>query len=202
MTTEHFPTPKKRMKHNYIDNKKLYTEMVKYINQVNEAKEKGIPKEKWPVINDYIGKSVYDIAINLARKSNFSGYSYKDDMIGDAIENCLMYIHNFNPDKSNNPFAYFTQIMYYAFLRRIGKEQKQQYIRQKSMIESVTMNTVADMAAEDSTQFAGALDFDMDKYKNFVDKFETTNKIKSKKKKGLENFMEEEDVTTDNSTDD
>ena len=56
---------------------------------------------------------------------------FRDDMISDGIENCVQYIHNFDPAKSKNPFAYFTQIIHYAFLRRIQKEKKQLDIKTK-----------------------------------------------------------------------
>ena len=97
-------------------------------SKVIEAEDTG---EKRPPVNEYIGKCFLDIAQHLAQKPNFTNYPYKDEMISDAIENCLLYAHNFNPDKSKNPFSYFTQITYYAFLRRIEKEKKQQYIKYK-----------------------------------------------------------------------
>ena len=100
----------------YVDNKRLYAEMIKYINSYNEAKKEG--KEP-PVASNYIGQCIWLIANNLSTNRNFIDYTYREDMIGDAIENCFRYLHNFDPEKSTNPFAYFTQIMYYAFLRRI-----------------------------------------------------------------------------------
>ena len=57
-------------------------------------------------------------------------------MISDGVENCLQYLDNFNPTKSNNPFAYFTQIIYYAFVRRIQKEKKQVKVKQKMIMEA------------------------------------------------------------------
>lgn len=191
----------------YVDNKKFYTEMVKYITKINEAKEAGLPKEEWPRVTNYIGKSILDIATRLSTAGNFSSYTFRDEMVNDAVENCLMYIHNFNPDKSKNPFAYFTQISYFAFIRRIKKEQKHQYIRQKFMIDSITMNNIVDMSAEDGAHFNAMhidLGFNAEKYQSFVDKFESTNNVKKKPKKGLENFIEDTDdkSSTDNRTDD
>lgn len=187
---------KKKQPIHYVDNKRLYTEMVKYITALNEAKELDIPKEKYPRVPEYVGYAISKIAKRLSTKPNFIGYTFREEMEGDAIENCLMYIHNFNPDKSKNPFAYFTQIMYFAFIRRIQKEQKQQYIKQKSMIESITMNTLVDMSAEDGAHFTAMnsqLDFNMDKYSDFIDKFEKSNKIKKKPKKGIEKFIDEDE---------
>ena len=112
----------------YIDNEKFFEEMSAWKKMVIEAEDMG---EKRPPVNNYIGKCFLDIAVHLSQKPNFTNYPYKDEMISDAVENCLLYAHNFNPEKSKNPFSYFTQITYYAFLRRIEKEKKQQYIKFK-----------------------------------------------------------------------
>ena len=116
-------------KRNYVNNKDLLEALIQYKKDCREAEDAG---EEIPRVPDYIGKCIFQIATRLATKPNFSGYSYKEDMISDGIENCLQYIGNFNPEKSQNPFAYFTQIIWYAFLRRIQKEKKQMYIRFKS----------------------------------------------------------------------
>ena len=178
----------------YVDNKKLYTEMVVYLNRLNEAKAAEIPQDQWPRVPEYIGTAIYMIATRLATRPNFIGYTYREEMIGDGIENCLMYLHNFNPDKSKNPFAYFTQIIWYAFIRRIQKEQKQQYIKHKSLVNSSIMNTLVEMAPDDVSHFNAAyVHFDADKSKDLVDKFEKTNKIKQAKPKGLEKFIGDDD---------
>ena len=119
----------KRKTRNHVNNADLFEALCNYKTSCREAEDAGEPKPRVP---DYIGTCIYQIATRLATKPNFSGYSYKEDMISDGIENCLLYIGNFNPDKSQNPFAYFTQIIWYAFLRRIQKEKKQMYIRFKS----------------------------------------------------------------------
>ena len=111
------------MKENhYVDNKKFFGEMCDWKEKVKEAEDSGEPR---PPVSDYIGECFLKIAERLSRRPNFINYTYRDEMISDGIENCLQYAHNFNPDKSKNPFAYFTQIIYYAFLRRITKEKKQ-----------------------------------------------------------------------------
>jgi DNA-directed RNA polymerase specialized sigma24 family protein len=115
-------------------------------------------------------------------------------MVGDAIENCFRYLHNFDPEKSSNPFAYFTQIMYYAFLRRIDKEKKQSYIRYKSMENSIVMNTLVEMAPDDQSHFnAFMVTMDMDKLSALSEKYEAKTTVKATKKKGLENFFGDED---------
>lgn len=178
----------------YVDNKKLYTEMVKYLNRLNDAKSQGVAEKDLPRVPDYIGRAIFMIANRLSTRPNFIGYTYRDEMVSDGIENCLMYLHNFNPDKSKNPFAYFTQIIYYAFIRRIQKEQKQQYIKHKSMINSSIMNTLVEMAPDDASHFnAVYVHMDADKSKDLVDKFEKSNKIKKTKKKGLEKFIGDEE---------
>jgi hypothetical protein len=116
----------RRKPENYIDNKKFLEEMLKYKKEVRAAKRE---KREKPGVNDYIGKCFLDIATNLARKPNFVNYVFKEEMIGDGIENCLMYVDNFDPKKSKNPFAFFTQIIFYSFLRRIQKEKKHLYTK-------------------------------------------------------------------------
>lgn len=120
-----------KIKVNYIDNEKFLTVLMDYLDQCKLAKKEGIED---PPIPNYLGECFYKIAVNLARAPNFCNYSYKDDMISDGIENALMYFKNFDPNKSKNPpnpFSYFTQIIWFAFIRRIGKEKKQSYIKYK-----------------------------------------------------------------------
>jgi hypothetical protein len=114
----------------YIDNKVFYAEMVKWKEVV--VAERAADR-KTPPVTDYIGKCFLDIATHLSYRPNFINYPYREEMIGDGIENCLMYASNFDPSKSKNPFSYFTQIIYFAFLRRIAKEKKQMYIRYKML---------------------------------------------------------------------
>ena len=114
----------------YVDNKKFFAEMVAWKKLVKEAEDLDDPK---PQVTEYIGECFLLIAERLSTRPNFINYPFRDDMVGDAIENCLMYASNFDPDKSSNPFAYFTQITYFAFLRRIKKEKDQDKIKYKLM---------------------------------------------------------------------
>ncbi len=118
---------RKRSEH-YVNNKEFLAAIVAYKKSIVDAEEAGKPK---PRITNYLGECFLKIATHLSYKPNFVNYMFKDDMICDGIENCVQYINNFNPEKSKNPFAYFTQIIHYAFLRRIQKEKKQLEIRQK-----------------------------------------------------------------------
>jgi DNA-directed RNA polymerase specialized sigma24 family protein len=126
----------KRATRNYVNNADLLAALLEYQKDCREAEDAG---DERPRVPDYIGTCIFQIATRLATKPNFSGYSYKEDMISDGIENCLLYINNFNSEKSQNPFAYFTQIIWYAFLRRIQKEKKQMYIRFKSSQQLITL---------------------------------------------------------------
>lgn len=123
---------KKKSEH-YVNNKEFLAAMVEYKKIVNKAKRN---KLKNPPVPDYIGECFLKIANHLSYRPNFINYTYRDDMISDGIENCLTYLNNFNPEKSNNPFAYFTQIIYYAFVRRIQKEKKQVIIKQRMIQEA------------------------------------------------------------------
>ena len=116
----------------YVNNKEFLAAMVEFRNSVREAEKLGKDKPRVP---NYVGECFLKIANHLSYRPNFINYTYRDDMISDGIENCLQYLHNFNPDKSNNPFAYFTQIIYYAFIRRIQKEKKQTTIKQRMIAE-------------------------------------------------------------------
>jgi len=118
---------RKRSEH-YVNNKEFLAALIRYREDVEIAE---IQKKEKPRIPRYIGECFLKIATHLSFKPNFVNYMFKEDMISDGIENCVQYIHNFNPEKSQNPFAYFTQIIHYAFLRRIQKEKKQLEIKNK-----------------------------------------------------------------------
>lgn len=178
----------KRKTRNYVNNADLLAALIAYQKDCREAEDAG---EDRPRVPDYIGTCIYQIATRLATKPNFSGYSYKEDMISDGIENCLLYINNFNPEKSQNPFAYFTQIIYYAFLRRIQKEKKQLYIKHKSFENSMVMNTLVDMSPEDQSHFNSAYINVTEKLGDLVEKFEKKTPPKPAKKKGVEKFIED-----------
>jgi DNA-directed RNA polymerase specialized sigma subunit len=114
----------------YVDNKKFLQALIEYRQSVDEASAKG---EEPPIVSKYIGECFIKIATHLSYKSNFINYTFKDDMISDGIENCLTAVAKFDPAKSSNPFAYYTQVIYFAFIRRIQKEKKQQATKYKLM---------------------------------------------------------------------
>ena len=123
---------KKKSEH-YVNNKEFLQAMIEYKDRCDKADKR---KRKRPPVTNYIGECFLKIANHLSYRPNFINYTFRDDMISDGIENCLQYLDNFNPAKSNNPFAYFTQIIYYAFVRRIQKEKKQVIIKQKLIHEN------------------------------------------------------------------
>lgn len=118
---------KKKPEH-YVNNRELLDALIVYRNKVAEAKDKKLPK---PKVTNYLGDCFLKIATHLSYKPNFVNYMFREDMISDGVENCIQYIHNFDPQKSTNPFAYFTQIIHYAFIRRINKEKRQLEIKNK-----------------------------------------------------------------------
>jgi hypothetical protein len=156
---------RKRSVH-YVNNKDFLNALIEYRNQSIEIAEKEIPDfkvedlKKWnspnkPKVPNYIGECFLKIANHLSYKPNFVNYMFKDDMICDGIENCLQYINNFDPEKSQNPFAYFTQIIHYAFLRRIQREKKQMEIKNK-IIERTGYTEVFE---GDSSEWSNYSDF-------------------------------------------
>lgn len=128
----------KRIKKNYVNNNDLLEALIEYKKEYRETLRLGIQK---PKVSNYIGECIFSIATNLSKKPNFYSYTFREDMIMDGVENCLAYIHNFDENKTTrNPFAYITQIVYYAFLRKIAKEKKQMYIKFKNSQELVSMS--------------------------------------------------------------
>ena len=144
--------PRKKSEH-YVNNKQLLEALIVYRAEVAHAKENDLPK---PRITNYLGECFLKIATHLSYKPNFVNYMFRDDMISDGIEHCVQYIHNFDPEKSRNPFAYFTQIIHYAFLRRIQKEKKQLDIKTK-IIEKSGYDEV--MTVDDSAMSGSSSDY-------------------------------------------
>lgn len=179
------------MAEHYIDNKTFYEAIKQHRNNIKQAEADGKPK---PIIPNYIGSCILLIANRLATKPNFINYSYKDEMISDGVENCIMYIDNFDPEKSKNPFAYFTQIIHYAFIRRIQKEKKQQYIKIKNMENSFIFSELADHIEGHEADMGVSKSnfFDNEITSEFVKNFESSMEKKKKvePKVGVEKFIE------------
>ena len=152
------PRTRKRSEH-YVNNKEFLAAIIAYKDSIALAEKRGEPK---PRITNYLGECFLKIATHLSYKPNFVNYMFKDDMVCDGIENCVQYINNFNPEKSKNPFAYFTQIIHYAFLRRIQKEKKQLEIKTKIIERSgydevMTVDEGANGTSSDYNQIKDAV---------------------------------------------
>ena len=147
---------KAKNKPHYVDNKKFLQAMIEYRDKCKKAEEKN---RKKPDVTNYIGECFLKIANHLYYRPNFINYTYRDDMISDGIENCLQYMNNFDPDKSDNPFAYFTQIIYYAFIRRIQKEKKQMQVKAKIIANAGVENMMDQLEGDDAQYQSQMLDF-------------------------------------------
>ena len=167
------------MTNHYVDNKKFFQEMTDWKKRVRDAEESDDPT---PQVTEYIGECFLLIAERLATRPNFVNYPYKEEMIGDAIENCLVAANNFDPDKSSNPFAYFTQITYFAFLRRIQREKKQDTIKYKMMGAADAKGELASILDPDGNSTDPYADY-LKLNPSDVVKTETTKKKKTRKKK-------------------
>jgi hypothetical protein len=183
-----------KRKLHYVNNPEFLKEMKLHIDAVKKAKKLGKPS---PQVSNYIGECIVSIASKLANKPNFVNYPFREEMISDGIENSLQYLNNFNPAKSSNPFAYFTQIIYYAFVRRIQREKKHLATKYRIIEESLI-----DLSQEDginSNQKYGS-DYADANMHEFLQNFEKSQeekkrKIKSSKKKaakkvGFEKIIE------------
>ena len=169
---------KAKLKPHYVDNKKFLSAMVEHRLKCQKAEDK---KRKPPEVTNYIGECFLKIANHLSYRPNFINYTYRDDMISDGIENCLQYMRNFNPEKSNNPFAYFTQIIYYAFIRRIQKEKKQQDVKAKLIATSGSEMMLDTLVGDDAQYKNQMLEFLQRNVKESVPS--EPKKVKKKKKK-------------------
>ena len=177
----------KKQKH-YINNPDFLKALIEYKAACKEAKKNKKPD---PAIPNYIGECFMKIAEGLSHKPNFINYTYRDEMMSDGIENCLQYFNNFDPSKSKNPFAYFTQVIYFAFLRRIQKEKKQLYVKYKATEQFGILDEGEMMEFDDGT----TVQFEMyDNIAEFIENYEDAKKNKkdlANKKKGIEKFLEE-----------
>lgn len=175
--------PAADIERHYVDKEEFYQALVDRTKLVKEAEDADEPK---PQATDFIGTCVMDICYNLARKHQFSGYHFKDEMIADAIYHCIRYIDSFNIEKSNNPFSYFTQAAYYQFIKRIQLEKEQLYIRCKSTMGSniFTESLEHDQAGNDiHTQDNNEMDTDFMEF--YINEYETKATAKKAKAKAV-----------------
>ncbi len=176
-------------KQHYVNNKQFLEAITEWKEKVKDAESLG---EERPPVTDYIGECFLKIAQHLSFRPNFINYTFKEEMIGDGIENCLQYVNNFDPEKSKNPFSYFTQIIYYAFIRRIQKEKKQTHTKHK-IIEKSMMATFDQNPLDDTNYGNQYMDY---LQKNMLPQdgqevYKANSSKKKEIKKSLENFYEE-----------
>jgi len=162
-----------KKKVHYVNNKEFLAAIVERKELLKEAEESDLPK---PQVTNYLGECILKIANHLSYRPNFINYTYRDEMISDGIENSLQYIDNFDPEKSKNPFAYFTQIIYFAFIRRITKEKKQQKIKDKLLRRSNIQDMIAVQAHDDESDYQA-------QYLEFLEKYSFGDDDEDDKKK-------------------
>lgn len=172
----------------YVNNAEMLEAIKKYKADLQEARDNGTEE---PRIPEYLGECVLKIATRLSHKHNFINYSYRDDMILDGIENCIQCIDSFDPNKSSNPFSYFTQVIYFAFLRRIAKEKKQSYIKGR-LIQEMPFESFELQDHDDNADFVNAYTAFIQANSNFDDSFIKKKEKKKKVEQSLENFLDEE----------
>jgi DNA-directed RNA polymerase specialized sigma24 family protein len=162
----------------YVDNATLYKSLVEWQAQIKEAAKNKQPRPQLP---DYVAEAMFKMAHRLSQKAGFVNYTFKEDMIGDALESCLRYIHNFNPEKSTNAFAYITQIVHNAFIRRIQKEQKQLYVKMRIVDEAEFVNSYERQGHDKGTYNNSYVTYLQENVGDVITKFESWKEAKKSK---------------------
>jgi len=181
----------------YVDNRLLYTHLCAWLKDLKKANKKKGPVIK-PPIPEYVAESMVKMANHFSQKAGFVNYTYREDMVGDALESCIRYIHNFDPTKSNNAFAYITQIIHNAFIRRIQKEQKQLYVKMRIIDDTDFTDSYERQDGDHSHYNNSYVTYLQENKGDVIQKFESwkeSKKSKSNKKKEtkLVGLFEEED---------
>lgn len=153
----------------YVDNKKFLEELKKHRVAVLKADDKGKARPRLP---EYIGECFLKIATRLSYKPNFVNYTFRDDMISDGVENCLVYVHNFDPSKSSNPFGYFTQIIHFAFIRRIQREKKHTYIKYKLLEKAIIDGDTADTPRDGGQMQVDSTMLSFENVQEFINRYD------------------------------
>lgn len=188
-------TNKKKKNNHYVDNKLFLEHMIDYREKYLKSLENG---EEKPRASDYIGRAILLIAENYANKSNFRNYPFKQDMIYDAVETCLKYMHNFDPAKSKTgPLSYFTRTIHFAFLNRIKKEKKELGIKQKFLHNLYFEGLLLDQEI-DTNQYEAKIDLDNPYMSELVESLDNKKKEDKEKRDREKN---KETVATANTVD-
>ena len=153
----------------YINNHDFLDALIAYRRDSVMAKRR---KQIMPRIPEFIGECFLKIATHLSYKPNFVNYTFREDMISDGIENCLVYMHNFNPKKSKNPFGYFTSVIFYAFVRRIQRERKHTYLRYKLIEQAVISGDTQTTHAGGGQYHVDSAMLAFDNVREFIQRFD------------------------------
>lgn len=167
MTEQKIKLNKKQHIH-YIDNNKFDAALREHKEKCNEADALGIEKDSidYPRISNYLGTCITKICLKLSSRGNFSGYTYKDEMVSDAQYICIKYFNNFDPDRGFKGFSYFSRIAWQAFIARIGKEKNQEVVKYeilKHELHNSNLSTYQDIDLDQ--QEHGKIDIDSDYYR-------------------------------------
>ena len=177
------------MANNYVDNEKLFRVLSEWKETYTEAKEND---QETPRLPEYVGYVIIEIAERSSKRYQFRNYPFREEMVSDGIETCIKYIHNFDPEKSSNPFSYLTQIIYFSFLNRIKKEKKELYIKQKTLQNTYFEGLLSDQPL-DEAGYNINVDLDNPYMAELVETVDAKKaEAKTKKKRKLENFYDEE----------
>jgi hypothetical protein len=189
---------KPKEKPHYVNNADFSTAVVEYVRSVNEAEKKGEPR---PIVPNYVAECLLKISERLSHKSNFVRYTYREEMVMDAVENCLKALGNYDVEAATrggkpNAFGYFTQISWYAFLRRIQKEKKQQDLKLRYIAESGLDEFMIDPdedpeVAKVVQSFVDGLRRRIDDVKDKDQKFTTYKKKVTNRRKGTDSDLTE-----------
>jgi DNA-directed RNA polymerase specialized sigma24 family protein len=198
MTDQKTPQPPKTT--HYVDNRLLLASLIEWQKQLKIADKKKVDR---PPVPDYVAECMLKMSTRLSQKSGFINYSYREDMIGDSLESCLRYIHNFNPALSTNPFAYITQIVHNAFIRRIQKEQKQLYVKMRLVDEADFLHSYDRQDGDNTSYNNSYVTYLQENKGDVISKFENWKEQKKskasakKKAAALDALFAEEDKADD-----
>lgn len=174
----------------YVNNAEMLEAIKQYKADLKEARDSSTEE---PRIPEYLGECILKIATRLSHKFNFINYSYRDDMILDGVENCMHCMNSFDPTKSSNPFSYFTQVIYFAFLRRISKEKKQSYIKGR-LLKEMPFESFELQGHDEDGDFMNAYSEFVQAHSNFDDSFikKKEKVVKVKTDPSLNAFLEQD----------
>ena len=187
MTGPRFKKPRSMGPH-YVNNKDFYRALAEHRENVLAYQRPGsnLPE---PRASDYIGRCIMLICERLSLKPNFVGYSHRDEMVDDAVTNCSAAINNFNPEKSNNPFSYFTSIAYNAFLRRIQDEKNEKYAKCKNLLRMTSLGQENSYMEGDDDRAYRRTALEIDSYIADFERKVSRRKSRGKKPRGVERFQ-------------